>query len=288
VFDVRLVPCSKADDRWHDVMVPEVGSLATVTVDTFRGSFASTVEASALPHARLTLLIERGSGTSSVGGVPLRALVVGLRSRPVQFEQCGDIECVEMRLSPSLALAIGLGPGDLHDSVEPLQQLFGRRADSLGEQLASTVAADRPGLLRDAISAEAVGRRPTRDIDALRALERADLRSTVGDIVSDVGGTRSALLRRVASTLGMTPKQYLMLRRFEHGADLLSAGQTIADAASCAGYVDQSHFHRHVQRFAQSTPSQLARQINATYVQDGDSRVVSGRRGPLVARMSST
>lgn len=257
-------------------MVPEVGSPATVTVDTFRGSFASTVEASALPHARLTLLIELGSGTSSVGGVPLRALVVGLRSRPVQFEQCGDIECVEVRLSPSIAVAIGLGVGDLHDSVEPVEQVFGRRLDNLAAQLVGTPAVDRPGLLRDAIRAEADGRRPRRDTDALRALERADMRSAVGDIVADLGGARSTLWRRVTSTLGMTPKQYLMLRRFEHGTDLLTAGHTIADAASCAGYVDQSHFHRHAQRFAHSTPSQLARQVNATYVQDGDSQQRQG------------
>ncbi len=276
MLDIRLVPCSKADDRWHDVMVPEVGSPATVTVHTFRGSFASTVEASALPHARLTLLIELGSGTSSVGGVPLRALVVGLRSRPVQFEQCGDIECVEVRLSPSVAVAIGLGVGDLHDSVEPVEQVFGRRLDNLAAQLVGTPAVDRPGLLRDAIRAEADGRRPRRDTDALRALERADMRSAVGDIVADLGGARSTLWRRVTSTLGMTPKQYLMLRRFEHGTDLLKAGHTIADAASCAGYVDQSHFHRHAQRFAHSTPSQLARQVNATYVQDGDSQQRQG------------
>lgn len=272
MFDVRLFACSKANDRWHDVMVPEVGCPATVTVDTFRGSFASTVEASAFPHARLTLLIELGSGTSSVGGVPLRALVVGLRSRPVQFKQQGDIECVEMRLSPSLALTIGLGVSDLHDSVEPVEQLFGQRADCLAAQLADTPAAHRPGVLREAIRAETAGRRPRRDTDALRALERADMRSSVGDVVSDLGGARSALWRRVTSTLGMTPKQYLMLRRFEHGTDLLAAGHTIADAASGAGYVDQSHFHRHVQRFAQSTPSQLARQHDATYEQDGDSQ----------------
>ena len=62
-----------------------------------------------------------------------------------------------------------------------------------------------------------------------------------------------------------------MLRRFEHGAALIASGRPIAHAAAAAGDVDQSHFHRHVMRFAGLTPVQLARQTVATYVQDGQS-----------------
>lgn len=83
-----------------------------------------------------------------------------------------------------------MGVSDSRDCVKPGAQVFDRRSDSLADQLASTAAADRPGVLRDAIRAEAVGRRPTRDIDALRALERADMRSAVGDILSEFGGVR--------------------------------------------------------------------------------------------------
>jgi len=242
-----------------------------MSVDTFRGSFTSAVESSALPHARVTLLIELGSGRSSVDGVPLRVLVAGLQSKPVRFEQSGDVECVEVRLPPSSALALGLAVGEIHDRVEPVDQFFGQQADILAEQLAHTAAADRPTMLRDSLCTRVARQRPTLSMDAIEVLEQADPCAAVGDIVSDLGGSRSALWRRVTSMLGVSPQQYLMLRRFETGVDLLVAGRTIADAASCAGYVDQSHFHRHVQRFAESTPGQLGRRIDATYVQDGDS-----------------
>lgn len=45
-------------------------------------------------------------------------------------------------------------------------------------------------------------------------LVRADLSRAIGELVGDIGGSRSTLWRE---GLDMSPKQYLLLRRFEEG-----------------------------------------------------------------------
>jgi AraC-like DNA-binding protein len=241
-----------------------------MSVDTFAGSFDTVVSGSALPHARVTVLIELGTGASSVAGVALRTVLVGLQSQPTVFEQRGAVDCVELRLAPSVALGMGIAPSDINDAVEPVDNLFGRTSDSLASQLTETPPAARPDLLREVLRSHVSRQRPTRLAEALEAFERSDAGTGVANAADTLGGSRSALWRHVSTALGVSPQHYLMLRRFEHGTALLAAGVPIAQAATEAGYFDQSHFHRHVKRFAGVTPAQLGRRSDATYVQDGD------------------
>jgi AraC-like DNA-binding protein len=171
-----------------------------------------------------------------VAGHPLRALCVGLQNEPVGFKQHGFVDCVEVRLAPSYALDIGLAVGDLHDRVEQADHLFGRQTGSLAEQLAETPASERPALIRGAFRACSGRVSPSSVTDAIRWLERADLSQTIGELVGDIGGSRSTLWRKATAALGMSPKQYLMLRRFEQGTDLLSGGYPIASAAARAWF----------------------------------------------------
>lgn len=167
---------------------------------------------------------------------------------------------------------VDIAVGEMRQRVEPAEFLFGRRAESLAGQLAETPTADRPALIRETLRARSLRRHPSRVSDAIRALERADPAGTLTDVVNEMGSSRSTLWRRATAALGMTAQLYLMLRRFEQGADVLAAGCPIAEAAARAGYVDQAHFHRQVRRFTGLTPGQLQRRADATYVQDGDSR----------------
>lgn len=243
-------------------------------MDTFTASLEGTATSSALPHSRVTVLVELSSESSSIAGQPLRAVCVGLQAEPVEFTLGGSVECVEIRIPPSLALDIGLAVGDLRGGLAPADVLFGQRADSLADQLSETPPSSRPDLIRRSLRGLAGRSCSATATKAVRILERADLSRPVAEVVSDIGGSRSTLWRRANATLGMSPQEYLMLRRFEYGVDLLHAGYPIARAAVWAGYFDQAHFHRHVKRFARQTPGRLRRGVDATYVQDGDS---SGR-----------
>ena len=59
---------------------------------------------------------------------------------------------------------------------------------------------------------------------------------------------------------GVSPHDYLVHVRIQHGKALLRQGMPIADVAQAAGFVDQSHFTRSFKRVVGLTPGYFARQ----------------------------
>lgn len=66
--------------------------------------------------------------------------------------------------------------------------------------------------------------------------------------------------RREAET---TPYRLVLDLRLEHAMALLATGESIADAASCAGFADQSHLTRHLRRRTGFTPRRYLRTVRA-------------------------
>jgi AraC-like DNA-binding protein len=75
----------------------------------------------------------------------------------------------------------------------------------------------------------------------------------------DVAGlsTRS-MQRRVSRATGLTRGAIRQIRRAERAVGLLSRGLTACDAARQAGYADQAHLTRSLNRFVGQTPAQIA------------------------------
>ena len=63
----------------------------------------------------------------------------------------------------------------------------------------------------------------------------------------------------LATTLGMTPHAYLVQRRLALARSLLAGGQSIAEAATAAGFADQAHLTRVFRRCLGYTPAAYAR-----------------------------
>jgi AraC-like DNA-binding protein len=246
-------------------------SLSGLTVETFRGDMAVPAVDAALPHARVTVLLDVGDGAGVVAGVPLRAVVIGLQVQPTLFALRGRTDCVEVRLLPSLARQAGLDVGGLAHAVVPVDRLFGCSADALANRLLGTEPDERPVMVAALLRSEIQRREPDRVALTLQTLERADSDLNVGSVVELVGGSRSRLWRHVDDAIGMSPREYLSLRRFERSQRLVASGLALAASAAQAGYVDQSHFHRHVRRYAGLTPSALRARLIATSVQDAAS-----------------
>jgi hypothetical protein len=74
----------------------------------------------------------------------------------------------------------------------------------------------------------------------------------------DVDGlsTRS-IERRVSRATGLTRGFVRQIRRAERAVELLSRGVPAVDAARQAGYADQPHLSRSLNRFVGQTPSQI-------------------------------
>jgi AraC-like DNA-binding protein len=84
-------------------------------------------------------------------------------------------------------------------------------------------------------------------------------RVTVESIAELAGVSRQFLSRTFRERLGMSPKLYLRLCRFRVALGSPASGSGWADAASAAGYFDQSHMIADFRQFSGMTPAAMVR-----------------------------
>ncbi|MER5934241.1 helix-turn-helix transcriptional regulator [Streptomyces sp. NPDC002054] len=256
-------PERTAYDRW-EVARPLGGtSLDGVRMAGFRDRMAGGLDMRVLPQPAVIVVIGLGAGPLTVestsGHRPLRGLVASLSPGPARIRGEG-IECVEVALSPRAAYALlGVSPLELDGSITGLEDLWGRHARLLREQLADTASWQErlaDGFLRRrAAGAPPMAAEVAAAWDAIVA-DRGRVR--VGDLAASCGWSRKRLWARFSSQVGLTPKRAAMLVRFDHAARALLAGERAGDVAVACGYADQPHLHRDVQALAGCTPGALA------------------------------
>ncbi|MGV9779518.1 helix-turn-helix domain-containing protein [Streptosporangium sp. NPDC003464] len=221
-----------------------------------------------VPHPAVTLLLEFGAGTpvlDDAAGRQQRGSVVagpGLGSGGAVRARGENVECVQVRLSPVIARAVlGVSPADLDGAVVALEDLWGREASRIREQLGDVSSWQDRFALVDALLAHRHGAGPPvepevawawRRIVGSRGLARVD------GLAAEVGWSRKRLWSRFRSQLGLPPKRAVKLVRFDHAAHRLVAGEGAARVAADAGYADQSHLHRDVMAFTGATPATVA------------------------------
>ncbi|GHI40723.1 hypothetical protein Sviol_51310 [Streptomyces violascens] len=168
------------------------------------------------------------------------------------------MECVQVRLSPVIARAIlGVSPAELDGTAVPLDDLWGREASRIREQLGEVSPWQDRFALTDTLLARRHEAGPAVDpevawvwhrIVSSRGLTRVD------GLAAEVGWSRKRLWSRFRSQLGLPPKRAVKLVRFDHAAHRLVAGEGAAQVAADAGYADQSHLHRDVMAFTGAPP----------------------------------
>ena len=78
---------------------------------------------------------------------------------------------------------------------------------------------------------------------------------TLTNLAAEAGTSRYQLLRAFARELGLTPHAYIVQQRLALARRLIRGGSTLADAASTAGFSDQSHLTRVFARQFGVTPA---------------------------------
>jgi transcriptional regulator GlxA family with amidase domain len=94
-----------------------------------------------------------------------------------------------------------------------------------------------------------------------RQLEASRGRGRVEPLMDQTGWSRRHVTAHFRRQLGVAPKAYTRLLRFDHARALLgrlSPGRTLADVAMEAGYYDQSHLTRDFIALAGVTPGAFA------------------------------
>jgi len=143
---------------------------------------------------------------------------------------------------------------------------FRRLKPSLREALAGPLSCARAGVLFDEVLAMVAAHADSPPIpldprlaEITRRL-RAELpdRISVHALAASVGLSPSWLMHLFKGELGLTLRQYLRYLKIRKGACLLAAGWPLAEMSVAAGFADQAHASRTVQRTYGLNPSHFA------------------------------
>ena len=217
-----------------------------------------------VPHPAVMMVFDIGGGLSvdGAGGWQRRgSLVAGLAPVGAAGRGPRDFECLQVRLSPLVAHAVLGGCAELSGTVVALEDLWGRDAVRIEEQVRAAASWGE----RFAIAQAELARRQeaSRPVDpevafAWKQLMASRGRARVQWLSAEAGWSRKRLWSRFRAQIGLTPKRAARLVRFDHAARLLIAGQPPAAVAADSGYADQSHLHRDVLAFAGMTPAAIS------------------------------
>jgi AraC-like DNA-binding protein len=230
----------------------------------FRQRGTDFVDLQVVPYPAFTIVLDLRDGVELVDEVTGQqrrgSVVAGLAPGSVRGSG-RDIECLQIRVSPAIAHAVLGPPGQLGGTLISLEDLWGRDAARLGEQLRDAPSWDN----RFALAQDALARRyeagPAVDPEIAFAWEQmmtTQGRLRVDGLASETGWSRHRLWSRFRSQVGTTPKRAAQLVRFDHAAHRLAAGESAALVAAESGYADQSHLHRDVRTFTGITPGAVA------------------------------
>lgn len=260
-------------DRWRMVDVSPAAALAP-----YVRAYGWWSEATTSFHTRRelaategTLIINLASDLELVDArgerVRLRAgegFVAGLSQATSFSRSTGAMEGIHLRAPlATLARVAGTSMAELADRVVPLADLPVRGGWHPGERLleagdleARWQVLDRA--LRERLAESAA---PCPAVAHVAAGLRAGRR--VGSIASELGWSRKLLARTFGQAMGIEPRAFAGLARFERFAGRLQAAPSVplAQAAVDVGYADQAHLTREVSRFAGMTPGELRRLV---------------------------
>ena len=193
------------------------------------------------------------------------AAVAGLRSRHVVIDTARVSSVMGVVFSPGAARAFLAAPAiDFCDRAVQLDLVWGwRAADRLLDRLREARTAEE----RMHIVEETLVDRMRRFREnpppmhpyiqyALHAFGTAAHMRTVADVSRDIGWSRRWLSHAFAEQVGMTPKRYCRLVRFQHVVREIASQQPVdwAGMALAGGFCDQAHLIHEFRAFSGLSP----------------------------------
>jgi AraC-like DNA-binding protein len=206
---------------------------------------------------RLTELPLRVRESPTDTGVVLReAMIGGVRARYFIRELAAPGCSVAAVLRPGAAqLLFGVGADELAGRHTPLVDLWGHATGELRECLLEADTAEaRLALLESALAARLPRARMLHP-GVAAALERMDGALPVAAAVAYSGLSHRRFIAQFCRAVGLAPKAYLRIQRFQRALQRLRRGDALASVAVAAGYSDQAHFSREFAEFSGVTPT---------------------------------
>jgi AraC-like DNA-binding protein len=214
-----------------------------------------------LPSRHLTLVISL-SGPITVAGPTgihaFNAFVSGLHATPVRVTGTASPCGMRLFLTPLGARALlGTTSAELAgQTVDLFDLLPGGRDELLGRLHEAAGWERRFDVIDDLLERcllDDVGFRPGLRHAWSRLLD-SDGTASIAGLAHETGWSRRHLGQVFAEEIGLSPKRFARIVRFEHACRLIRRGGALAGVAAESGYADQPHLGRDWTEITDSTP----------------------------------
>jgi AraC-like DNA-binding protein len=182
---------------------------------------------------------------------------------------------VGVHFRPGGAFAVlGAEPGALVDQHVDLEALWGRSARQLRERLCGAATIEERFAILDQVLLARLAQPRRRHPAVAVALDRlGQAGACVRDIAGEVQLSHRRLIELFTREVGMTPKLFGTVRRFERALAQAQAAPVVdwARLAAACGYFDQPHMIRDFTMLAGAPPAELlrhTRQVKAHHAVD--------------------
>ncbi len=220
-----------------------------------------------LPTGRPELLVHFHEPFEHLGGAGPRQMpmtfVLGQRTRPIVARASGRTGIVIVGFQPWAAEVLLQGAGargvDTTIDLEDLDPAADARA--LGARVdRATSARERAAWVEEFLLRTLIEHEPDRMVvAAVERLNRSWGSLPIGELAADLAVSRRHLQRRFTRTVGLGPKRFARLVRFQKAVGLLRSGYDWHATVAHCGYVDQAHLTRECKAFSGHTPGELRR-----------------------------
>ena len=227
------------------------------------------------PDGRIELVIHLGDRPASdVGDAPQpAAMVVGQMTTGLRLRPVARLHCVGLRFTPVGARAwLRLPLHELRDRIEPLADICGAQAARLLDAAADArTASHRTARVLDQARTILRGAAPPpRGLQSAVALTLArEGQATVDSMAAAAGWSARQLERLFLDAVGLPPKPFARVVRFQHAVRDLQRGVPPAQVAASRGFADQPHLAREFKRMA-GVPARAVDLGRVAFVQDAD------------------
>lgn len=220
-----------------------------------------------LPNACVDVVLyasepPQGEGLASIVAPPHRSYVVGSTLRSFIVRSVGWRHILGASISPmGVQPLLGLPAAVIGESVALLQDVIGNRAGEIEDRVFN---GPREGALRRLMEVFMETRRaieptPTVAQHAVRLVQGAHGRQRIDAIAGDLNISARQLERQFLAHVGLPPKLFARLVRFDRAVrDLGGRGTTSwSQFALAHGYTDQAHFINEFKEFGGVTPAEF-------------------------------
>jgi AraC-like DNA-binding protein len=253
------------------------GHVLTYTATDYEHAEPTQWRMAPLAAVLVTFSLEMPDRSPGTGPVIPASAVIGLRDRPITFEQpAGRVRGITVGLTPIGAHALlGMPPKEYTNASVSLTDVLGDRVGLLIEQLAEAptwaarfrlLDAQFMARLRDGPELA----RPVRA--AWHRLVTSGGRLRIGTLADEIGWTRQHLATRFSQDFGLSPKTVARISRLHQAAMMMvepSAAPWSQIALDC-GYADQAHLNRDFRALTGSTPTEYVPVAMPRFIPAGD------------------